>query len=178
MDTGTKLEQAAAQLQGKEQEEQYSDYDYIVEEKKKTVMLTEQGVLKAEKFYNIEHLSDSENIEINHYITRALKAYGIFKRDVDYVVKDGKVVIVDESTGRLMDGRRYSEGIHQAIEAKEHVDIQQESKTLASITFQNLFRKFNKLSGMTGTAKTEEEEFNGIYKLDVIEIPTNSFLYI
>ena len=173
LDTGTKLEQAAAQLQGKEQEEQYSDYDYIVEEKKKTVMLTEQGVLKAEKFYNIENLSDSENIEINHYITRSLKAYGLFKRDVDYVVKDGKVVIVDESTGRLMDGRRYSEGIHQAIEAKEHVDIQQESKTLASITFQNLFRKFNKLSGMTGTAKTEEEEFNGIYKLDVIEIPTN-----
>lgn len=173
IDNGTKLEQATAQLQGKDIEEQYAEYDYVVEEKKKTVMLTEQGVAKAEKFYNIENLSDSDNIEINHYITRSLKAYGIFKRDVDYVVKEGKVVIVDESTGRLMDGRRYSEGIHQAIEAKEKVDIQQESKTLASITFQNLFRKFEKLSGMTGTAKTEEEEFRGIYNLDVIEIPTN-----
>lgn len=162
IDNGTKLEQATAQLQGKDIEEQYAEYDYVVEEKKKTVMLTEQGVAKAEKFYSIENLADSENIEINHYITRSLKAYGIFKRDVDYVLKDGKVVIVDESTGRLMDGRRYSEGIHQAIEAKEKVDIQQESKTLASITFQNLFRKFEKLSGMTGTAKTEEEEFRGI----------------
>lgn len=173
IDNGTKLEQATAQLQGKNIEEQYAEYDYVIEEKKKTVMLTEQGVAKAEKFYNIENLADSDNIEINHYITRSLKAYGIFKRDVDYVLKDGKVVIVDESTGRLMDGRRYSEGIHQAIEAKEKVDIQQESKTLASITFQNLFRKFEKLSGMTGTAKTEEEEFRGIYNLDVIEIPTN-----
>lgn len=173
IDNGTKLEQATAQLQGKDIEEQYAEYDYVIEEKKKTVMLTEQGVAKAEKFYNIENLADSDNIEINHYITRSLKAYGIFKRDVDYVLKDGKVVIVDESTGRLMDGRRYSEGIHQAIEAKEKVDIQQESKTLASITFQNLFRKFEKLSGMTGTAKTEEEEFRGIYNLDVIEIPTN-----
>ena len=166
------IQQMASQMQP-EQTEDYSDYDYIVEEKKKTTMLTERGVEKAEKFYGIENLSDPENVEINHYITRSLKAHGIFKKDVDYVIKDGNIVIVDESTGRLMDGRRYSEGIHQAIEAKENVKIQQESKTLASITFQNLFRKYNKLSGMTGTAMTEEEEFGQIYGLDIVEIPTN-----
>lgn len=166
------IQQMASQMQ-QEQTEDYSDYDYIVEEKKKTTMLTERGVEKAEKFYGIENLSDPENVEINHYITRSLKAHGIFKKDVDYVIKDGNIVIVDESTGRLMDGRRYSEGIHQAIEAKENVKIQQESKTLASITFQNLFRKYNKLSGMTGTAMTEEEEFGQIYGLDIVEIPTN-----
>ena len=168
-----KLEQMSNQMMGKEIKDEYADFDYIVEEKKKTVMLTERGIHRAEKFYGISNLSDSENISINHYITRSLKAYGLFNRDVDYVVKDGKVVIVDESTGRLMDGRRYNDGIHQAIEAKEGVDIQKESKTLASITFQNLFRKFIKLSGMTGTAMTEKQEFKDIYSLDVVEIPTN-----
>lgn len=173
LDNGNKLEQATAQLQGIDIKEQYAEYDYIVEEKQKSVALTEKGVRKAERFYGIDNLSDSENVEINHYITRSLKAHGLFKKDVDYVVKDDKVIIVDESTGRLMDGRRYNEGIHQAIEAKEHVKVQQESKTLASITYQNLFRKYTKLSGMTGTAMTEEEEFNGTYKLDIVEIPTN-----
>ena len=173
LDNGSKLEQAMAQMEGRGYQEQYADYDYIVEEKKKTVMLTDKGVKKAEKYYGIENLSDSENMEINHYITRSLKAYGLFKRDVDYVVKDDKVIIVDESTGRLMDGRRYSEGIHQAIEAKEGVEIQKESQTMASITYQNLFRKYPKLSGMTGTAMTEQEEFMGIYNLDIVEIPTN-----
>ncbi len=172
-DNGPAIEQAANRMLGKEQEEAYADYDYVVEEKNKTATLTSKGVEKAEKFYGVENLSDGEHIEINHYITRALKAYGIFKKDVNYVVKDGKVVIVDDSTGRLMDGRRYSEGIHQAIEAKEGVEIQKESKTLASITFQNFFRKYPKLSGMTGTAMTEEQEFNSIYSLDVVEIPTN-----
>ena len=172
-ESGTRLEQAAAQLQGEGYQEQYAEYDYVVEEKKKTVALTEKGVAKVEKYYGIENLADSENVEINHYVTRSLRAYGIFKKDVDYVVENGKIIIVDESTGRLMYGRRYSEGIHQAIEAKEGVDIQQESKTLASITFQNYFRKYDKLSGMTGTAKTEEEEFMGIYNLDIVEIPTN-----
>lgn len=173
IDNGRKVDKMANQLLGKEIVEEYSDYDYIVEEKKKSAMLTEQGVKKAEEFYHIENLSDSDNIEINHYITRAIKAYGVFKKDRDYVLKDGKVIIVDESTGRLMEGRRYSEGIHQAIEAKENVDIQEESKTLASITFQNFFRKYDKLSGMTGTAKTEEEEFNNIYNLDIVQVPTN-----
>lgn len=173
LDTSRKVDKMAQQLLNKEVVEEYSDYEYIVEEKKKSALLTSKGIEKAEKFYGIENLSDPENIEISHYITRAIKAYGVFKKDRDYVIKDGKVVIVDESTGRLMDGRRYSEGIHQAIEAKENVDIQEESKTLASITFQNFFRKYNKLSGMTGTAKTEEEEFNGIYNLDIVQVPTN-----
>ena len=173
LDNGNKLEQAMAQLEGQDYQEKYSNYDYIVEEKRKTVMLTERGVEKAEKFYGIENLSDSDNVEINYYITRAMKAYGLFNKDVDYVVKDGKILIVDESTGRIMDGRRYNDGIHSAIEAKENVEIQKESKTIASITYQNLFRKYKKLSGMTGTAKTEEEEFKGIYKLDVVEVPTN-----
>ena len=173
LEHGTKLEQATMRLQGKELSEQYADYDYIVEEKDKQVQLTDKGIEKAEKFYGIDNLADPENITITHFITRALKAYGVFNRDIDYVVKDGKVLIVDESTGRIMEGRRYSEGIHQAIEAKEGVDIAQESKTMASITYQNLFRKFQKLSGMTGTAKTEEEELLGIYNLDVICVPTN-----
>lgn len=173
LDTSTKLEKMTAQLKGENIEKDYSDYDYIVEEKKKFVSLTDTGVSKVEKFYNINNLSDIKNIEINHYVTRALKAYGVFKKDIDYVVENGKIIIVDESTGRLMYGRRYSDSIHQAIEAKEDVEIQKESKTLASITFQNFFRKYERLSGMTGTAKTEEEEFQGIYNLDIIEIPTN-----
>lgn len=172
-DNTSKLDYVFAKLEDAEIEEEYGEYDYVVEEKNKYVSLTAKGIEKAEKFYGLDNLSDIENLEVNHYIMRSLKAYGIFTKDVDYVVKDGKVVIVDESTGRLMDGRRYNDGIHQALEAKENVSIMQESKTLASITFQNLFRKFAKLSGMTGTAKTEEEEFRNIYGLDVIEIPTN-----
>ena len=173
MESENKLERAVAQMSKEEYNEQFADYDYVVEEKTKSVSMTERGIAKAEKFYGVENLSDPEHVEINHYIQKALKAHSIFKKDVDYVIEDGKVIIVDESTGRLMYGRRYSDGIHQAIEAKEKVNIQQESKTLASITFQNLFRKYEKLSGMTGTAKTEEEEFRGIYNLDIVEIPTN-----
>ena len=147
--------------------------DYVVDEKAKTATLTPSGVEKAEKYFSIENLNDSENIAIAHHINQAIRAHGIMKRDVDYVVKDGEVIIVDEFTGRLMYGRRYNEGLHQAIEAKEGVAIAKESKTLATITFQNFFRLYNKLSGMTGTAMTEEAEFQQIYKLDVIEIPTN-----
>ena len=154
-------------------EQQAFDGDYVVDEKAKTATLTPSGVEKAEKFFSIENLNDSENIEIAHHINQAIRAHGIMKRDVDYVVKDGEVIIVDEFTGRLMFGRRYNEGLHQAIEAKEGVKIAHESKTLATITFQNFFRLYNKLSGMTGTAMTEEAEFQEIYKLDVIEIPTN-----
>ena len=131
------------------------------------------GIKKAEEFFHLDNLSDPENSTIAHHINQAIKAHGIMKRDVDYVVKDGEVVIVDEFTGRLMFGRRYSEGLHQAIEAKEHLSVQRESKTLATITFQNYFRLYRKLSGMTGTALTEEEEFATIYALDIIEIPTN-----
>lgn len=160
-------------LMDKEQEDPYKDYDYVVDEKYKNIFLTDKGIAKAEKYYNIDNLGDIENIEINHYITIALKAHYIFKKDIDYVVRNREIVIVDEHTGRLMDGRRYSEGIHQAIETKEGVKVQKESKTLATISFQNLFRKFTKLSGMTGTAMTEEEEFRTIYGLDVVEIPTN-----
>ena len=149
------------------------DGDYVVDEKAKTATLTPAGVKKAEKFFNIENLNDSENIEIAHHINQAIRAHGVMNRDVDYVVKDGQVIIVDEFTGRLMEGRRYNEGLHQAIEAKEGVKIASESKTLANITFQNFFRLYSKLSGMTGTAMTEEGEFQEIYKLDVIEIPTN-----
>lgn len=149
------------------------DGDYVVDEKAKTATLTPAGVKRAEKFFNIENLNDSENIEIAHHINQAIRAHGIMKRDVDYVVKDGEVIIVDEFTGRLMEGRRYNEGLHQAIEAKEGVKVAHESKTLANITFQNFFRLYGKLSGMTGTAMTEEAEFQEIYKLDVIEIPTN-----
>ena len=149
------------------------DADYIVDEKSRTATLTAQGVEKAEKYFGIDNLSDLDNATLSHHINQALKARGIMKKDVDYVVKDGEVIIVDEFTGRLMFGRRYSEGLHQAIEAKEGVTVEKESKTLATITFQNYFRLYEKLSGMTGTALTEEEEFNTIYKLDIVEVPTN-----
>ena len=149
------------------------DCDYIVNEKDRTATLTASGIKKAEQFFGIENLSDPENNTISHHVNQALKARGVMRRDIDYVVKDGQVIIVDEFTGRLMYGRRYSEGLHQAIEAKEGVDVANESKTLATITFQNYFRLYSKLSGMTGTALTEEDEFIQIYNLDVIEIPTN-----
>lgn len=149
------------------------DEDYVVDEKAKAVSLTEKGIVKAEKFFGIKNLADIENMEISHHINQALKAHAIMKRDIDYVVKDGQVIIVDEFTGRLMFGRRYSEGLHQAIEAKEGVKVERESKTLATITFQNYFRMYKKLAGMTGTAQTEEQEFRAIYGLDVVVIPTN-----
>ncbi|MEG1790712.1 MAG: preprotein translocase subunit SecA [Clostridia bacterium] len=151
----------------------FKDVDYILEEKEKSVTLTDDGVLKAERFFKIENLSDLDNTEINHYIRQALKANAMMKKDVDYIVTDGEVLIVDEFTGRVMTGRRYSEGLHQAIEAKENVKIRDENRTLATITLQNYFRLYEKLSGMTGTAKTEEEEFRNIYNLDVVTIPTN-----
>ncbi len=157
-------------------EEQNFDGDYVVDEKAKSCTLTASGVKKAEQYFGIENLNDTENMTISHHVNQAIRAYGIMKRDVDYVVKDGEVIIVDEFTGRLMYGRRYNEGLHQAIEAKEGVKVANESKTLATITFQNFFRLYNKLSGMTGTAMTEEVEFREIYKLDVIEIPTNKSL--
>ncbi len=157
----------------KSDEELNIDGDYVVDEKAKTCTLTPSGVKKAEEFFGIDNLNDPENIAISHHIQQAIRAHGIMKRDVDYVVKDGEVLIVDEFTGRIMYGRRYNEGLHQAIEAKEGVKIAHESKTLATITFQNFFRLYNKLSGMTGTAMTEEAEFRQIYKLDVVEIPTN-----
>ena len=147
--------------------------DYVIDEKKKTCNLSEAGVRKAERWLGVENLSDIANNELLHHINAALRAHALMKRDVDYVVQNDEVVIVDEFTGRLMVGRRYSDGLHQAIEAKEHVKVQRESKTLATVTFQNYFRMYSKLSGMTGTAKTEEEEFKGIYKLDVVQIPTN-----
>ncbi len=149
------------------------DGDYVVDEKAHTAILTPEGVKKAEQYFAIENLNDSENIEIAHHINQAIRAHGIMKRDVDYVVENGEVIIVDEFTGRPMYGRRYNEGLHQAIEAKEGVKVARESKTLATITFQNFFRLYSKLSGMTGTAMTEEAEFQEIYKLDVVEIPTN-----
>ena len=157
----------------KEEEDVNIDADYIVDEKARTCSLTARGIKKAEEFFHLDNLSDPENSTTAHHINQAIKAHGIMKRDLDYVVKDGEVVIVDEFTGRLMFGRRYSEGLHQAIEAKEHLSVQRESKTLATITFQNYFRLYRKLSGMTGTALTEEEEFATIYALDIIEIPTN-----
>ena len=157
----------------KEEEDENIDADYVVDEKARTVTLTARGISKAEDFFHLDNLSDPENATIAHHINQAIRAHGLMKRDVDYVIKDGEIVIVDEFTGRLMFGRRYSEGLHQAIEAKEHVSVQRESKTLATITFQNYFRLYNKLSGMTGTALTEEEEFATIYKLDIVEIPTN-----
>ena len=157
----------------KAEEDPTIDADYVVDEKAKTATLTARGIAKAEEFFSLENLSDPENSTIAHHINQAIKAHGTMKRDVDYVVKDGEIIIVDEFTGRLMFGRRYSEGLHQAIEAKEHVSVQRESKTLATITFQNYFRLYSKLSGMTGTALTEEEEFSTIYKLDIVEIPTN-----
>ena len=162
-----------AEVDSKEEEAEDIDADYVVDEKAKTATLTARGIAKAEEFFNLENLSDPENSTIAHHINQAIKAHGVMKRDVDYVIKDGEIIIVDEFPGRLMFGRRYSEGLHQAIEAKEHVSVQRESKTLATITFQNYFRLYQKLSGMTGTALTEEEEFATIYKLDIVEIPTN-----
>ena len=156
-----------------DQDELTEDADYIVDEKAKTAVLTRRGVKKSEEYFSIENLSDQENYQINHHINNALKAYGIMHLDSDYVVKDGEVIIVDDFTGRLMLGRRYSNGLHQAIEAKENVKVERENKTLATITFQNYFRMYGKLSGMTGTALTEENEFRAIYSLDVICIPTN-----
>ena len=163
-----------AELDDKENNDDlYRDADYIVDEKAKTATLTQNGVKKAEEFFKIGNLTDAENLPVQHYVNQAIKARGVMKRDIDYVVKDGEVIIVDEFTGRLMLGRRYNEGLHQAIEAKEGVKVARESKTLATITFQNYFRMYGKLSGMTGTAMTEEAEFREIYKLDIIEIPTN-----
>jgi len=155
------------------QQDDEIDADYIVDEKAHTAALTARGVTKAEQFFGIENLADPENMTLSHHINQAIKAHGLMKRDREYVVKDGEVIIVDEFTGRLMFGRRYSDGLHQAIEAKENVKVERESKTLATITFQNYFRMYGKLAGMTGTALTEEQEFQTIYKLDVIEIPTN-----
>ena len=157
----------------KEEEASDIDADYVVDEKAKTATLTLRGIHKAEEYFHVENLADPENAELSHHINQAIKAHGVMKRDIDYVVKDNEVIIVDEFTGRLMFGRRYNEGLHQAIEAKEHVEIARESKTLATITFQNYFRLYNKLSGMTGTATTEKDEFATIYKLDIVEIPTN-----
>ncbi len=157
----------------KAEEAEDIDADYIVDEKARTATLTARGVKKAEEFFHIDNLSDPENSTLAHHVNQAIKAHGVMKRDIDYVLKDGQVVIVDEFTGRLMFGRRYNEGLHQAIEAKEHVKVERESKTLATITFQNYFRLYEKLSGMTGTALTEEEEFATIYRLDIVEIPTN-----
>ena len=161
------------QLDDKEEEDSNIDADYVVDEKAKTATLTASGIAKAEEFFHVENLSDPSNATLNHHINQALKAHGTMKRDIDYVVKDGEVIIVDEFTGRLMFGRRYSNGLHQAIEAKEHVNVNSENKTLATITFQNYFRLYDKLSGMTGTAMTEAEEFGTIYNLDIVEIPTN-----
>ena len=155
------------------EEELSEDGDFVVDEKAKTATLTKSGIAKAEAYFNLKNLMDSENITVLHHIEQAIKAIGVMKRDVDYVVKDGEVLIVDEFTGRIMLGRRYSEGLHQAIEAKEGVKVERESKTLATITFQNYFRLYDKLSGMTGTAMTESTEFQEIYSLDVISIPTN-----
>ena len=162
-----------AELDDKEDHDEQVDGDYIVDEKKKTATLTQSGIEKAEKYFNVENLADAENMTLAHHINQAIKARGVMKRDVDYVVRDGEVIIVDEFTGRLMMGRRYNEGLHQAIEAKEGVEVAHESKTLASITFQNYFRMYDKLAGMTGTAQTEAAEFDEIYGLAVVEVPTN-----
>ncbi len=165
--------QVYAKTDSKEEEDPDLDADYVVDEKAKTVSLTARGVAKAEAAFQVENLADPANATLSHHINQAIRARGLMKRDIDYVVKDNQVIIVDEFTGRLMFGRRFNEGLHQAIEAKEGVEVQRESKTLATITFQNYFRLYGKLSGMTGTAMTEEEEFNGTYALDVVEIPTN-----
>ena len=166
--------QVVVQVDNKEEEDPAeTEADYIVDEKAKTAMLTARGIAKAEEFFHVDNLSDPENATLSHHINQAIKAHGVMKKDIDYVVKDGEVIIVDEFTGRLMFGRRYSNGLHQAIEAKEHVTVASENKTLATITFQNYFRLYDKLSGMTGTAMTEQEEFGTIYNLDIIEIPTN-----
>ena len=164
--------QVFTKTEDKEVQDDY-DCDYFVDEKARTVSLTASGIAKAEKYFGVENLADMENTTLNHHINQAMKARGLMKKDIDYVVKDGQIIIVDEFTGRLMYGRRYNEGLHQAIEAKEGVAVAGESKTLATITFQNFFRLYDKLSGMTGTALTEEEEFAAIYRLDVVEIPTN-----
>ena len=161
-----------AKTDEKEEQDSY-DCDYIVDEKSRSVSLTASGIAKAERQFGVENLADPENATLSHHLNQAMKARGLMKKDIDYVVKDGQIIIVDEFTGRLMYGRRYNEGLHQAIEAKERVDVASESKTLATITFQNFFRLYSKLSGMTGTALTEEEEFGSIYNLDVVEIPTN-----
>ena len=161
------------ELEDKVSTDEQADGDYVVDEKHKTCTLTAAGIKKAEAYFKVENLAAAENMTLAHHIDQAIKAYGVMQRDIDYVVKDGQVIIVDEFTGRLMFGRRYSEGLHQAIEAKEHVTIERESRTLATITFQNYFRMYHKLSGMTGTAKTEEDEFQNIYSLDVVQIPTN-----
>ena len=161
------------QVDDKEEEDSSIDADYIIDEKAKTATLTARGIEKAEAFFHVENLSDPSNSTLNHHINQAIRAHGTMKRDIDYVVKDGEVIIVDEFTGRLMFGRRYSNGLHQAIEAKEHVNVRSENRTLATITFQNYFRLYKKLSGMTGTAMTEQEEFGSIYNLDIVEIPTN-----
>ncbi len=168
----TLRKQVFAKTDEKEVQDDY-DCDYFVDEKSRTVSLTASGIAKAEKFFGVENLADADNTTLTHHINQAMKARGLMKRDIDYVVKDGQIIIVDEFTGRLMYGRRYNEGLHQAIEAKEGVTVAGESKTLATVTFQNFFRLYDKLSGMTGTALTEEEEFATIYKLDVVEIPTN-----
>ncbi|MBQ2054923.1 MAG: preprotein translocase subunit SecA, partial [Bacteroidaceae bacterium] len=164
------------EIDAKEDNEDYykeNSIDYIVDEKARTATLTQVGVKHAEEFFGIDNLTDPDNLEIQHHVNQAIKAHSIMKRDINYVVKDDQVIIVDEFTGRLMYGRRYNEGLHQAIEAKEGVKVESESKTLATITFQNYFRLYSKLSGMTGTAMTEQSEFSEIYKLDVVEIPTN-----
>jgi len=168
----TLRKQVFAKTEDKEVQDDY-DCDYFVDEKSRTVSLTAEGIDKAEKYFGVENLADPENATLSHHLNQAMKARGLMKRDIDYVVKDGEIIIVDEFTGRLMYGRRYNEGLHQAIEAKERVTVAGESKTLATITFQNFFRLYDKLSGMTGTALTEEEEFASIYLLDVVEIPTN-----
>ena len=164
--------QVFAKTDEKEEMDSY-DCDYIVDEKSHSVSLTASGIAKAERHFGVENLGDGENATLSHHLNQAMKARGLMKRDIDYVIKDGEIIIVDEFTGRLMYGRRYNEGLHQAIEAKEGVEVASESKTLATITFQNFFRLYGKLSGMTGTALTEEEEFAAIYSLDVVEIPTN-----
>ena len=168
----TLRKQVFAKTEDKEVQDDY-DCDYFVDEKSRTVSLTAEGIAKAEKFFGVENLADAENTTLSHHINQAMKAQGLMKKDIDYVVKDGEIIIVDEFTGRLMYGRRYNEGLHQAIEAKEGVTVASESKTLATVTFQNFFRLYDKLSGMTGTALTEQEEFEAIYNLDVVEIPTN-----
>ncbi len=164
--------QVFAKTEDKEVHDNY-DCDYFVDEKSRTVSLTAEGIAKAEKYFGVENLADPENATLSHHLNQAMRARGLMKKDTDYVIKDGQIIIVDEFTGRLMYGRRYNEGLHQAIEAKEGVKVESESKTLATITFQNFFRLYNKLSGMTGTALTEAEEFEAIYNLDVVEIPTN-----
>ena len=164
---------AAAAPEGKKALAMSRDWDYIINRKDKTVELTDSGARKAEKFFRIDSIAEIEHADLNHHIQQALKAHKLFKLDEDYIVNDGEVIIVDEFTGRLMIGRRYSDGLHQAIEAKEGVEVRSENKTYATITFQNYFRLYTKLSGMTGTAETEEAEFRTIYSLDVIEIPTN-----